>query len=361
VVILRIIEDVGLFDRLGLSRTHLRGIQSVFELGVKSPWAEGSLSAILWSDLVGRDLTENWPLTRDQAMTIPAVAKARNLLVSTIAPWPLVDMKGEERSAEQPTWLYRTNGIVSPYERMVWTIDDGIFYGASLWLTERGAADGDGRRPILEAMWCPPSDWCVTDGHILVNEQEVDEDEVLLINFPFEGLLNIAQRTLRGAIDTEKAWTGRMRNPIPLIELRVTDDTNLSQEEVEAYVAAWASARRQENGAVNFTPPGIEIHTHGEVKADLFQENRNAVRTDVGSFVNVRAAMLDGTTGVDSLTYTTKDGEKNLFYELDVPFWSDPVEAALSQDKYVPRGHRVRFDKYAAFNPPVATGIPTED
>jgi hypothetical protein len=36
-----------------------------------------------------------------------------------------------------------------------------------------------------------------------------------------------------------------MRNPIPLIELRVTDDTNLTQTEIDAYVKAWAAARKQ--------------------------------------------------------------------------------------------------------------------
>lgn len=247
---------------------------------------------------------------------------------------------------------------------MAFTVEDCIFDGASLWLTERHLTGDDadgGRKPIKYAHWIPADEWCVTEGHILVNEKDVDDDEILLINPPFRGLLNVGNRTLRGARDTERSWVGRMRNPIPLIELRVTDDSNLEQSEVDAYVKAWALARKQENGAVNFTPPGIEIVTHGEVKADLFQEARNAIRTDVGSFVNVRAAMLDGTIGVDSLTYTTKEGEKNAFYEFDLPFWTDPIEAALSGDKAVPRGQRVRFDKYDAFNLPVPTGVPTED
>jgi hypothetical protein len=61
------------------------------------------------------------------------------------------------------------------------------------------------------------------------------------------------------------------------------------------------------------------------VKADLMVEGRNAIRTDVGSFLNIRASMLDGTMGIDSLTYTTTEGEKNSFYEFDLPFWTDPI------------------------------------
>ncbi len=356
---------MGILDTFDLGRRRFKGISSVYELGVKSPWTSGgSLEAILWSDLLGADVASALPPSREEAISIPAVSKARNLLVGTIAKFPLRAMNaaGFLPAEQQPTWLYRTNGNVSPYDRTAWTIDDCIFYGSSLWLTKRGGdADSEGRRPILEAEWCPQEDWKVTDGHILVNDRDVSEGDFILFNPPFEGLLNIGKRTVRGAIDTENAWTGRMRNPIPLIELRVIDDTNLTQGEVTDYVAAWAKARRQENGAVNFTPPGIEIHTHGEVKADLFAEGRNSVRTDIGSFLNVRASMLDGTTGVDSLTYTTKDGERNLFYDMDLPFWTDPFEWALSMDKVVPRGQRVRFDKYDQYNLPISTGTPTED
>lgn len=361
---------MGIFDRLGLSRSRLDKLEGLLTLGMRSPWAEGSLSAIMWADLIGREAADALPLTREEAMGIPAVAKARNLLVSTIANFPLRALRLDPSTkvdtdvteAEQP-WLYRTNGIVSPHERMAWTVDDLVFHGCSLWVVERGSAgpDENRRAPIVAAERILPQDWTVTEGHILVNEQDVPQDSIILFNPPFEGLLNIANRTLRGARDTEEAWVGRMRNPIPLIELRITDDLEYSQEEVDAYVKAWALARRQENGAVNFTPPGMELVTHGEVKHELFAESRNAIRTDIGSFLNIRAAMLDGTTGIDSLTYTTKDGERNLFYELDLPFWTAPIEATLSQDDIVPRGQRVRFDKYAAYNNPVATGTPVED
>ncbi|MDJ0336433.1 phage portal protein [Salinibacterium sp. G-O1] len=347
---------MGLLDLLGLGRQRPDYLATLDDFGLRSPWAEGSLAAIVYADVLGADAAAGMPLSRAEAIQIPAVSKARNLLVSTIAKLPLVALDKDGALGEQPTWLYRTDGLVSPYERLAWTVDDLIFYGVSLWLTERGAAG-----QILNAEWCPPQLWKITDGHVLVNDIAVDSQDYILFNPPFEGLLNVGSRTLKGARDTEKAWTGRMRNPIPLIELKVTDDSNLTQAEVDAYVKAWAAARQAENGGVSFTPAGMEVRVHGEVKADLMQEGRNAIRTDVGSFLNVRAALLDGTTGIDSLTYTTKDGEKNSFYELDLPFWTNPIEHALSVDKVVPRGQRVRFDRIELDNPVLPTGVPTED
>jgi hypothetical protein len=323
-------------------------------------------------DVIGEEL-QNLPLSRSQAIAIPAVSKARNLLVSTIAKFPLraIRVDGETGAETDVTtdhsWLYRTRGPVSPYERMAWTVDDLVFHGVSLWLLDRGSPAGeDRRRPILNAEWCPTAAWTLgpdEDGNlaVLVNGVPIADDRYMLINSPFEGLLNVGMRTLRGARDVEDAWVGRARNPIPMIVLTVADGANVSEAELKVLVDTWAAARTKPNGAIGALPEGVTIEVFGELKPELFVEGRNSIRTDVGSFVNVRVAMLDGTSGIDSLTYTTKDGERNSFYEFDVPFYTDPIAARMSLDDIVPRGTRIRFDMYEAFNLPAATGPRVED
>lgn len=361
---------MGVLDLI-TGRTHGLLARSV-ALPINSPYSPApELPPIVITDILGSDAVKNLPMNREQAISIPAVSKARNLLVSTIAKFPLRAIRTNEDGSEtdvtrEHTWLYRTNGPVSPYERMAWTVDDLMFYGCSLWLLTRGTPAGeDRRRPILNAEWCPKSNWGIGEHNgqpaILVDGVAIAEDGYMLINSPFEGLLTIGLRTLRGARDVEESWVGRARNPIPVIELKVTDDWNGTDEEVKAFVDAWAKKRTEPNGAIGYTPPGIEIIVHGEAKAELMVEGRNAVRTDVGSHVNVRASMLDGTAGVDSLTYTTSQGEKNAFYEFDLPFWTDPIAARMSLDDIVPRGTRVRFDMYEAFNQPTPTGAQVED
>jgi len=350
---------VGFLDRLGLTTQRFNSLRSPASL--RSPYIseESTLSQLILGDVFGADIADALPLDRSTAITIPAVSKARNLLVSTISQFPLVALKGDTRVADQPAWLYRTNNNVSPYERMCWTVDDLIFYGVSLWWTTRGS---EGQ--ITNAEWVPPREWEITNGHIMVDEQPVDDLDVILFNAPFEGLLNVGTRTLRGARDVELAWTARIKNPINITELRVTDDTNLDQDEVDKWEAAWLAKHQAGKPSFGVTPPGTELVTHGAENGDasMFLESRNAVRTDVGSFLNVRASMLDGTSSIDSLTYTTKEGERNSFYEFDLPFWVNPIESALSQDKCVPRGTRVRFDKYELYAPtPTPTGAPTED
>lgn len=351
---------MGIFDGLRVGKRLSEFRASSLSLNISSPYSQGAaLEQLLFPDLFGDDVLERLPMDRSQAITIPAVSKARNLLVSTISKFPLVartQVKGVtgDRIDNQPRFLYRTDTDVSPYERMAWTIDDLIFYGYSLWKRVNSATD----QTPLSAGYVPMRDWKITDGHIQINDKNVDESDVIFFNSPFEGLLNVANRTLRGAIDQEASWVGRARNPLPLIELHVTDEGQLNDKEIADFVAAWSKARRSPDGAIGYTPAGLEIKVPNVNPIDMSVEGRNAIRTDVGSFLNIRASMLDGTMGVDSLTYTTTDGEKNSFYELDLPFWTDTIETRLSMDDVCPRGTVVKFDKYSETAP---TGPITEE
>lgn len=322
---------------------------------ISSPWSTGQLNSIVWSDIFG-DL-ENLPLTRAETMSIPAVSKGRNLLVATISGLPLRALDANGLLVKQPTWMYRTDGQVSPWHRMCWTIDDLIFFGCSIWLVER---DSEGF--VRDADRCPPERWKVTNGQILVDDKPVDASQVIYIPGPHEGLLSLASRTLRGARDQEAAWVGRARNPVPLIELHMTDDSNLTQDEVKDFVEAWGKARRAVDGAIGFTPQGLEIRTHGDLQADLMTEGRNSVRIDVGSFLGIPAALMDSSLAQASLTYVTTAGNRSQFIDYTLPMWTEPIQQRLSMDDVVPRGQRVRFDLTDLTGPaPAATGAPVED
>lgn len=343
---------MSILERLGFTRSTRDILAGSYHLPISGVYQKAvELPPFLAEDIFDEETRAKLPLTRSTAISVPAISKARNLLVGTIAKFPLKAYRAGVELTDQPTFLYRTNSTVSPYERMAWTVDDLIFHGYSLWLVERGQrTDPDAARPIVNAEWIPTDRWTISDGVVLVDDVDIPDENVIVFNSPFEGLLNIAGRTIRGARDTESSWTGRAKNPVPIIELHMLDD-QLTDEEARAVVDAWATARTQPNGAVGYTPANIEVRTHGEVKADLMVEGRNAVRTDIGSFLNIRASMLDGTMGVDSLTYTTTEGERNSFYEFDLPFWTDPITSRLSLDDVLPRGQYVEFQKYTDPNP----------
>jgi hypothetical protein len=320
-----------------------------------SPWSDRQLAQIVASD-VFPDLLANLPLTREAAITVPAVAKARNLLVSTISPLPLRALDADGLLARQPTWLSKTDEV-SPWHRMAGTIDDLLFHGAAVWTVTRGS-DGF----PLSAEHVPAKQWRIENGTILIEDKPVDSSRVIYFPGPTAGLLAEAAATIRGGIDLERAWTARVKQPIPALELRETQEANLEPDEVKDVLNEWKRALRSPDGAVGYVPYGYELIDHGATEAAVFENGRNAVRTDIGAFTNISAALLDAAVSESSLTYQTQEGQRSEYLTFGVPMWSNPIEQRLSMDDVVPRGQRVRFDVGDLVAPvPAATGIPTED
>lgn len=303
-----------------------------------SPWQEGSLSPIgreIYDRIFGLSKT----LTRQQAMSIPAVAKGRQILVSQIAKSPLRAYRGEELVTPQPTFLHRTDTIVSPWHRLCWTVDDHIFYGWSLWGVRRGAAG-----QVLAAERCPINRWRIQDGLILVDDQPVDSDTVLLIPGPGEGLLDIASRTLRGAVELEESTLKRAKNPIPMIVLQDTEGQIDDDDEIDELRMGFMDARDDDAGGVAYSPQRIKPEALGTLSPDLFTAGRNFYKIDIANFFGLPAALFDASPSTASLTYSTREGARNELDDLSLDYWRDPIAGRLSQDDVVPAGQRIRFD-----------------
>lgn len=313
---------------------------------IVSPLSQGDLTKVVWSDVFG---TAPTVITREEALAIPAVHKARAVLLSLIADKPLrVFRRNDDESstpiAPQPAWTRRTNGAVSPWHRMAVTLDDIIFYGWALWAVKRGAAG-----QLLDAERVPIGMWKFGDyGQIIVvdpitgAERPADAAEVVLIPGPSEGLLQYAARSFNGAVSIDQAWVKRAESPIPMLELHQTVESNLTTVEAQEHVDKWEAARQR--SATAFTPYDIEARALGDVKADLYIEGRNASRLDVANFFNLPASLLDGSVSEASLTYSTQQGDANEVALYSLPYWMRPIEGRLSQDDIVPAGQFTRYD-----------------
>lgn len=345
-----------------------RDLQGTTSPGIRSPWMTGALAPIMLPDFEAIFGTDFDFSSRERAMTVPGVFKARGIILSLVADLPLRAYRYDQRLAfeEQPGFLYRSPGIIGPRKRMENTIDDLIFYPFSLWQVVRGAEDG-GRRPILEAAHVPYNSWEIDPdtGTIMVSDVDgnlvpANDDEVILFVGPSEGLLRHGARSVAGAASLESTWVDRARTPAPLTELHLTDNTQLDDPEAIATRDAWAAARRARNGAVALTPSNVEVIDHGTADAALFIEGRNSSRLDMAAFFVLPGSALDATTSTASLTYSTQQGTRTEISDVTIPYWIRSIEDRLSQDDIVPRGQTVRFDtSYLATATPTQT--PLED
>lgn len=310
---------------------------------IANPFSESQLQKIVFADILG---VEDFPVTRDDAMGVPAVAKARHL-VTGICRQPIKAYLQDEPLATQPVWMYRTNGNVPPQMRMLWTLDDLYFYGWSLWAVQRGT-----KGQILDAMRVPYEWWTIDpDTHdILVRNPETGAvdvpatpESVILIPGPFEGLLLAGERTIKAARNLEQAWARRVRLPVPAVELHQMNDDQLEDSEITKTVDSWG-AMMEQGGGVAFTPHQIEMRSHGSSATDLFIEGRNAVTLDIGRMTNVPAMMLDASMATSSLQYVTAVDGRNSFIDITIAYWTMTIEARLSMDDVLPRGQRAGFD-----------------
>lgn len=332
------------------------------QVGLASPFPHtGELQAIVWADLLGEDFR---PITRAAAMAIPAVARQRHILCGSVARNPLVPLQGSTPlTGDQFRWMTRGDGPLSPYHRMLWTVDDLIFHGWSLWSATRGAAEA-GMRPLLSTDRIPMDRWETDEvGRIKVDGELVTHgDEVILIPGPHEGILNFGASSLRRMVDNLEAAANAARNPSAYLELHYTGETPLTDTEVDKMIERWARARRGENGGVSFTGRSIEVKEHGTHESHLLIEGRNADAVDASRLVSSPAAMADATSAGASLTYETTSGRNQQMLDYGADFYMDAIAARLSMDDVVTRGNRVAFDTGDFTTPtPSATGAPTDD
>lgn len=331
---------MGLLDifRFG-ARVGGGGVSSVS--GYRSPWSAAQLSKIAWADVLGLDAG---PVSRDEAMRVPAVVKARALICGTLSRQPLAKFRGDQMLTPDP-WMYRTSGQVPPSSRLLWTLDDLIFGGASLWQVQRGTRSGGAvAGPILDAWRVPPQWWEITpDLDVLVQGEKVGASDVILFEGPQEGLLTLAEDDIRAARAMGRAWQQRVDAPVPLVELHVTDASmEPTEDEAVDLVREWEESRR--HGGTALTPAGLQVVTHGSTPTDLFVAGRNASRLDFGNFLNIPAALLEGSQATATLTYSTTEGRRNELVDYSLSYWAQPIAARLSMDDVTPRGTRVDFD-----------------
>src|SRR5699024_5200649 len=88
-------------------------------VALESPWA--SPNHLVSITPPGAGLAS---VSRQTAMSVPAIKRARNILVGSIARCPLEARENGRRAENQPIWLNRTDGVQYPFFRMSWTIDD---------------------------------------------------------------------------------------------------------------------------------------------------------------------------------------------------------------------------------------------
>lgn len=315
-----------------------------------------------------------FPMSRAAAMRVPAMARARNLTCGAVASLPLQAYRAETLVDPQPYWAYGTDGQTgrltreqmirwhlapqAPYHRALWTVDDLLFHGESMWIITDRLKSGFPSRMLRLPFesWQVQEDGTVTDP----DAQPFPVDDLIWIPGGNEGVLGHGAGSLRMAYDLERNARDVAIRPLRL-EAHQTTAAELTAVERSEIVSQIRQAMAQNEGIL-FTNSAIELIEH-RVDAEALQLGaRNASALDVARIANMPALMIDATAQGASLEYQTATGRNQEWIDLGLSLYVDPLEARLSMDDVVPAGQRISAN-LGDLSAPAAepTGAPTQD
>lgn len=319
-------------------------------VGLASPLSPGGVDAglesVVWADVTGID---RFHITRADAMQVPSVARARGLIVTTVASCDLKFRTDDDDDAEPPLWASRSDGPQSAYIRMLHTADDLLFYGWSAW-----AVDRDTRGNIIRAAHIRRDQWTVTDaGEVMVSDVLVDQSTVILFEGVHEGILVVGRDAIRHASALNTAAQTAAANPAAYLELHQTGGAPMDDEQIDRLIRRWSDARNGKHGGVAYTNATMEVKEHGTFSEHLLVDGRNAAAVDVARVMGVPSATIDATLQGSSMSYVNTAGRMAELVTFGVAPLMSAISARLGMDDVSPRGTAVDFDTAALMQSPV--------
>ena len=285
-------------------------------------------------------------VSRKDAMSIPSVARARNLICGTIAAIPLEYYKistGEEIPA--PRWISQLSKNQPTFVTLSWVVDSLLFYGVSyLLITERYAEDG--RPSAME--WVANTrvtfetvayGFSITQYYI--DTVPVSMNDIITIQGFDEGVLDRGGRTIQAAIDVERAAAENSKNPQPAGFLK-NMGADLPPAEVQGLLAAWKKSR-QNNSTAYLTSTLDYTSVSFSPKDMMYNEAIQNLSTQIARLMNIGAYYLSADQNT-TMTYANVQDERKQFLSLSLQPFISAIETRLSMDDISTAGHEVKFD-----------------
>jgi HK97 family phage portal protein len=287
-------------------------------------------------------------ITRSDAIAVPSVARAAALIKGVVATLPLhLYRKSTGQELGNPIWLdqpdYRQPRVIT----LGWTVDALFFYGVAYWeVTELYADDG---RPSRFA-WVANTRVTVTlnNTNTLVKSYAVDGSERpatgigSLITFQAmdEGILNRGGRTLRAALNLEKAAAVAAETPIASGYIQ-NSGADLPEEQITGLLASWKLARTQRSTAYLSSTLKYEP-TAFSPKDMMYSEAKQELATEIARLCNVPAYLLSADAN-NSMTYSNVMDERKQLVDMSLRPFISAIEERLSMNDMTNSQNYVRM------------------
>lgn len=303
-------------------------------------------------------------ISRDEALQVPAVLRARNLIAGTLATLPLKHIAPGQREQDWPLFD-QPNPNMATSVMFALTFEDLFFEGIAWWRITRRRFDdfpaaaewidhrrihvppapgtvgtGLGIQQVTPDFPIPPN-----AGTIFIDGLPVDDSELIQFLSPNPPFLVHGARAIRTALRLDRTAAMYADEPMPLTYFdRPEGSDPLQDEEIQAVLDDWAVKRRERStGYVG----GLRLNELGwDAEKIQLADQRNHAVLEIA-----RAAGLDPEElGVSTTSRTYQNSEHRRQDQLDFTLghYVSAFQDRLSMRDVLPRGHvaRVKFDGF---------------
>ena len=290
-------------------------------------------------------------LSRKNAMSVPSVARARNLICGTVATIPLEYYnKSTGEVIAPPRWITQLAKNQPSFVTLTWCVDSLLFYGVTyLLVTERYAEDG---RPAAFEWIANPRVTFTTDlegimvTQYYIDAKAIDMNDIVTIQGFDEGVLERASGTIQAAIDVDRAAGVNSAQPQPAGFIK-NSGADLPAAEVQGLLAAWKRSRQNNSTAYLTSTLDYQPVTFSP-KDMMYNDSVQNLSTQIARAMNVPAYYLSSDQN-STMTYANVNEERKQFYSLSIEPYIQAIQSRLSMNDISTAGHEVRFAVFDTF------------
>jgi HK97 family phage portal protein len=289
--------------------------------------------------------------TREEFMSVPTGARARNIICSSIASIGLevIDRStGLEIEDATPRVIRTPDPRVPGSATYVWTCEDLLLYGYAYWQITEFFADTNRVRSVQRVnpsrvtiqtnSLATEIEYYMVDGSPVPNS---GLGSLVVFNGNDEGVLNRAGRTIRTGAELERAAAMYAREPIPSMVLK-SNGTALPADRIAKLLDSWASARR--NRGTAFLNADVTLETVGFDPEKLqLAAARSYIATEIARACGIPAYYVDANTG-SSMTYSNATTQRQTLLDFSLIPLMTSISERLSMPDFVPSTQEVRYD-----------------
>ena len=292
--------------------------------------------------------------SRNKAMSVPTVSRARDLMASVIGCMSLKQFSliwnGDEmeKLPQAPrTWLRKIDPTLPNNFIMSWTFDDLFFYGRAFWYITSRTADGFPasftRLPAAMVQTLDQSGpvWFAPSKQIIFQGGELDPNDVVQFLSPIQGIVYQSTQAVATALKLEAARYRNSSSAIPAGVLRQTGGEPLSGQELADLAAAFNHARE-----TNQTAALNEFVTYTETLTSpdkmLLIDSAEFQAMEMARLCNIPPYLAGISVG--SYSYQSSAESRMDLWTFGVRAYADCIAGTLSQNNVLPNGTYVEFD-----------------